>query len=303
MKLIFKNQIAALFVIWFLFLCTDYSFSADTVSAKYFPLVVGNSYTYLQTNMFFQQSRSKALITKDTLINGKKYFYCIGFPDFLPGWIRYDSARSNLLKYTAGSSCSNYNNESIVDSLAMSINNSINCSINSINLRRCTGIGNQVIFGETRSTKSFLHDGLIYSNITYSSGIGMTGYCSGEPPPCETYWTLQGCVLNGVVYGDTLLTSVQSINTIVPDKFYLAQNYPNPFNPETNISFSIPEKSFVILRVYDVMGKEIEELVNQNFSAGSYQLKWNAGNSPSGIYYYKITAGDFSATRKMILVK
>src|SRR5688572_30051171 len=95
------NQIAAMFVIWFLILCANFSFAADTVSARFFPLAVGNSYTYHNYNNFFQQSRSKASITKDTLINNKKYFYCKGFPGLgLAAWVRYDSSRSNLLIYT-----------------------------------------------------------------------------------------------------------------------------------------------------------------------------------------------------------
>jgi hypothetical protein len=303
MKSNFKNRIAAIFVIWFLFLSADFSFAADTVSAKYFPLAVGNSYTYLTVNNFFQQYRRKATITKDTIINNKKYFYCYNFPIFMPGWIRYDSARSNLLKYNPNQSCSNYSQEVIVDSLAMSVNNSINCFFESINLRKCTALGSQSVFGVTRNTKSFLHDGLIYSNLTYASGIGVISYCSGEPPPCESYTTLIGCVLNGVVMGDTLLTGTEQTNTTLPDKFFLAQNYPNPFNPETVISFAVPKSSFVSLKIYNALGVEMTTLINEEIKSGYYNYKWNGQNLPSGIYYYKILAGEFTETRKMILVK
>lgn len=303
MKSVFKSQIAALFVIWFLFLSTDFSKAADTVSAKYFPLAVGNSYTYRITTMFGPETRKRASITKDSIINGKKYFYCYNFPGIMPGWIRYDSSRSNLLKYSTSQSCSNYTNEVIIDSLAMSVNNSINCFFESISLRKCTGIGNQTILGESRNTKSFLHDGLIYSNITYASGIGIVSYCSGEPPPCEGFTNLIGCVLNGVVIGDTLLTGIEQTNTTVPDKFYLAQNYPNPFNPETVISFAVPQNSFVSLKVYNALGAEIITLINEEIKSGYYNYKWSGQNLPSGIYYYKMKAGDFSETRKMILIK
>lgn len=303
MKLNFKNQIAAVFVIWFLFLNANYSTAADTVSAKYFPLVVGNSYTYLNSDNFFQQYRRKATITKDTIINNKKYFYCYNFPIFMPGWIRYDSSRSNLLKYNPNQSCSDYMNEVIIDSLAMSVNNSINCFFESINLRKCTALGTQSVFGVTRNTKSFLHDGLIYSNLTYASGIGVISYCSGEPPPCESYTTLIGCVLNGVVLGDTLLTGIEQTNTTLPDKFFLAQNYPNPFNPETVISFAVPKSSFVSLKIYNTLGVEVTTLINEEIKSGNYNYKWNGQNFPSGIYYYKIDAGEFNESRKMILIK
>lgn len=291
-----------LFIVW-LFVLNVEGKAADTVSAKYFPLEVGNSYTYLTVNIFFQQSKRKATITKDSIINGKKYFYCYNFPGIMPGWIRYDSSRSNLLKYSAVQSCSNYSNELIIDSLGMSVNNSINCFFESVSLRKCTGTGSQMFFSQMRNTKTFLHDGLIYSNVTYAEGIGITSYCSGEPPPCESYTTLTGCVLNGVVYGDTLLTGVEQISTNIPDKFYLAQNYPNPFNPETVISFAVPKSSFVSLKIYNILGNETAVLVNEEMQTGYYNYKWNGQNFPSGIYYYKLEADKFSETRKMILVK
>ncbi len=306
MKIKNINQIAFSCVVWFLFLCSNNCCrAADTVSAKFFPLVVGNSYTYRNTQMFGPETRSRSSITKDTVINNKKYFYCKGFPGLSYGsvWVRYDSSRSNLLIYTGGASCSNYSGEVIMDSLAMSVNNSINCTYGSINLRRCTGTGSQVLFGQTRNSKSFLHDGIIYSNVTYVEGIGIAGYCSGEPPPCEGFTTLIGCVLNGVVYGDTLLTGVQQTNTSVPDKFYLAQNYPNPFNPETIISFSISTNSFTSLKIYNILGKEVETLVSKELFIGNYDFKWNASAFPSGVYYCKLTAGEFSDTKRMVLTK
>ncbi|WP_304129956.1 T9SS type A sorting domain-containing protein [Ignavibacterium album] len=88
-----------------------------------------------------------------------------------------------------------------------------------------------------------------------------------------------------------------------PVKFALEQNYPNPFNPSTTIQYSIGSKQFVRLKVYDVLGNEIISLVNEEKPAGTYSLEFNALNFSSGIYYYKITAGNFSQTRKMICIK
>lgn len=90
---------------------------------------------------------------------------------------------------------------------------------------------------------------------------------------------------------------------MIPDKFSLSQNYPNPFNPSTSIRYNIPNRSQIILKVYNSNGKEIAELVNEIKSPGSYEIKFNAANLSSGIYYYKLTAGDFSETKKMILIK
>ena len=89
----------------------------------------------------------------------------------------------------------------------------------------------------------------------------------------------------------------------VPNSFELMQNYPNPFNPSTTINFVIPKSSFVNLKVYDILGREVATLVNEEKPAGSYELKWDAASLPSGIYFYKIQAGSFAQTKKMILLK
>ena len=85
--------------------------------------------------------------------------------------------------------------------------------------------------------------------------------------------------------------------------FSLSQNYPNPFNPVTTIKFQIPENTFASLKIYDVSGKEISTIVNENLSRGEYEYLWNANNFPSGIYFYRLETESFTQTRKMILVK
>ena len=89
----------------------------------------------------------------------------------------------------------------------------------------------------------------------------------------------------------------------LPSKFELFQNYPNPFNPGTNINFSIPNSSFVILKVYDVLGKEVANLVNEELSAGTYNFNFDAAKLTSGIYFYRIQTDNFVETKKMILLK
>lgn len=88
-----------------------------------------------------------------------------------------------------------------------------------------------------------------------------------------------------------------------PDDFSMEQNYPNPFNPTTKIKYQIANAGFVNLRIYDVLGNEVETLINREIQAGSYELEFNASKLPSGIYYYTLNAGEFSQTRKMILLK
>ena len=89
----------------------------------------------------------------------------------------------------------------------------------------------------------------------------------------------------------------------VPADFSISQNYPNPFNPSTSISYSIPENAFVALKIYDVLGNEVEVLINEQKEPGNYQIDFNASELSSGIYYYTLTEGNFTSTKKMILVK
>lgn len=89
----------------------------------------------------------------------------------------------------------------------------------------------------------------------------------------------------------------------IPTKFLLSQNYPNPFNPSTKIRYSVPQSSNVMIKVYDILGNEIETLVNEEKPVGTYELTWYAANLPSGIYFYKIQSGSFVETKKMVLMK
>lgn len=90
---------------------------------------------------------------------------------------------------------------------------------------------------------------------------------------------------------------------IIPDKFKLLQNYPNPFNPVTTIRFQLPEESKVLLKIYDILGAELVELVNDQKEAGIYEVELNDTSLPSGTYIYRINADQFVDTKKMLLIK
>ena len=89
----------------------------------------------------------------------------------------------------------------------------------------------------------------------------------------------------------------------VPTEFSIEQNYPNPFNPATTINYSIPTTQYTVLKIYDITGKEVATLVNENLSPGRYEVKFDGSNFASGVYFYKITAGSFSAVKRMFLIK
>jgi photosystem II stability/assembly factor-like uncharacterized protein len=99
------------------------------------------------------------------------------------------------------------------------------------------------------------------------------------------------------------ITSFSQIGTEVPESFKLEQNYPNPFNPKTKINFHMPRSGFVKLTVFNVIGKEIELLVNEEVNAGTFEVLWDASNHPSGVYFYALKTKDFYETKKMILIK
>jgi hypothetical protein len=115
--------------------------------------------------------------------------------------------------------------------------------------------------------------------------------------------------LNDVAPGATnadlnyLLTDVKDNISNLPESFSLSQNYPNPFNPSTTISYSLPKSGHTTLKVFNILGNEVANLVNEDKAAGQYNVKFDASNLPSGIYFYKIQSGSFVETKKMILLK
>lgn len=93
------------------------------------------------------------------------------------------------------------------------------------------------------------------------------------------------------------------ISSIVPQNHYLHQNYPNPFNPTTKEKFEILKLSFVKLTIFDVLGKKVDEVINDFKDLGEYEIEWDANSFPSGIYFYRIEVDNYSNTKRMILLK
>ncbi|MBT8387543.1 MAG: T9SS type A sorting domain-containing protein, partial [Ignavibacteria bacterium] len=98
-------------------------------------------------------------------------------------------------------------------------------------------------------------------------------------------------------------SDIETDNDEIPDDYNLSQNYPNPFNPSTIIKFQLPVSSRVSLKIYDALSNEVETLIHEELGSGSYNVEFNATNYASGIYFYRLIAGDFVQTKKMILMK
>jgi hypothetical protein len=100
-----------------------------------------------------------------------------------------------------------------------------------------------------------------------------------------------------------IITSVETPSSRLPVHFDLDQNYPNPFNPATTISFDLPAPSFVSLIVFDALGREASTIVSEELPAGTHARRWNAADLAGGVYFYRLQAGSFTATKKLVLLR
>jgi hypothetical protein len=116
-------------------------------------------------------------------------------------------------------------------------------------------------------------------------------------------WALRDFFGNAYLRPLSNITDVEGVNSLTPKEFNLKQNFPNPYNSQTTISYSVPNSSLVQIQIFDILGREISTLLNEEKAAGNYQVEFNASSLSSGIYLYKLQAGEFVQTRKMILLK
>ena len=140
------------------------------------------------------------------------------------------------------------------------------------------------ITGTSRPVTGLMNNTTYYWRVNASNAVGTSAYSS-------------------VRNFTTGATSVERMDNEVPQRHELGQNFPNPFNPTTTIEFSVVNAGYVTLTIYDALGGEIQTLVNQNLAPGRYGTQWNASEIPSGVYFYRLTAGLFVQTKKLVLLK
>ena len=291
-----------------------HAFAWDSETAKYMPLQVGNMWIYRGTATGYMQmgrSYQSYRITgiADTL--GHKYYrvetrvYMIsgtlssGVMQF-SNMVRIDSASMNFFKL--GFYCNSF--ETLVDSLRSRPGDTIHMCPQFNDVKSfCTDTSAYSLFGSAHISKKFTEFyGPGYGTV-YVKGIGIA-YSSYGYSSNQSYDTLRGCIINGVVYGDTsIIVGVNQTSTEVPENFSLSQNYPNPFNPTTNFGFRIADFGLVRLTVFDAIGRDVEVLVNQQLQPGTYEASWDASAYPSGVYYYRLESGNYTETKKMVLLK
>ena len=169
----------------------------------------------------------------------------------------------------------------------------------------CSSLDTLELFGETRLSKDFYSCDNTPPFWAYelAKDIGPISLADDQSWgfTMRTYYDVVYAKIDGVEYGK--FVSVSDRSPEAPTNFYLFQNYPNPFNPTTNIRFQIVESGFVSLKVYDILGREVATLVNEEKHAGNYEVEFNGNGLSSGIYFYKLQAGSYTSVKKMILMK
>jgi hypothetical protein len=174
-------------------------------------------------------------------------------------------------------------------------------SLNNITISSLAISGNNIFAGHYNGNGVYL---------STNNGTNWTWVGEGFPPISITAL----CIFNNYIFAGALffgvyrrplseLIGINPISNQVPEHYSLSQNYPNPFNPTTKIRFELPKSSFATIVVYDALGREVVTLVNEQLKPGTYEADWSADKIASGVYYYKLTAGGYTETKKMVLMK
>ena len=144
----------------------------------------------------------------------------------------------------------------------------------------------------------------------FASGFGTSGNSTsiltnswGELSSGSSQNSSSRIISGFLSFRETHITGVKNEKSPIPIVWKLDQNYPNPFNPSTTIKYQVPKAGYVSLKIYDILGREVLTLVNENKIAGYYETRFNAVRFPSGVYIYELRSDEFSSVRKMMLVK
>ena len=284
-----------------------------------YPLAIGNKWVYDTWGWWWDGTIYHAYsgityreVVGDTLMaNGQSYFKLFdpttyNFSSLL--FERIDTASGKVYRYN--NTLGLPDNEYLIDDLFAEVADSIWSSRHMYQDYIpfiCIGEGTFNKWGIQGSRKIFTIYDLTGYTYSLAQGVGIDSIYSSFDFG-ENFTAIKGCIINGVVYGDTTTVGVEDEENPIANEFTLEQNYPNPFNPTTKIGFQISEFGFVSLKIYDVLGNEIATLVNEEKPAGEYEIAFDSHsgevrNLVSGIYFYQLRAGDFVQTKKMILLK
>ena len=248
-------------------------------------------------------------ISGDTILpNNKRYFLvdCSDKRTVHPRFQRIDSATAQVFAFDN----SNGGKEYLIDSLrAPAFSLFAGCRLTSIPYTGVTKVDSQNYFGSRFLSRHYATLAGLSSSpyivFTLAQGLGITTMKVGSSDFDQydgnsTDDTLVYAKLTGKTFG-TLVSVANKLETV--NRFVLYQNYPNPFNPATTIEYQLLTRSDVILRVFDILGKEVSALVNEKQNAGIHSITFSANNLSTGLYFYQLQAGHLVKTKKLILIK
>ena len=248
-------------------------------------------------SLIFDLGGGKKDTVPQTILKSDVKFIDRLLPSLTPPFITYSSPRN-------GDSTFNVANVlGVIFSKAMdttSVKNAFSILPNVVGSTQWTNVNKTFIFKPKENLKySTNYIFKIDSTALASNGIALDG--NGDGKGADPFI---------VKFKTMSQPDLIKIDEIIPDKFYLTQNYPNPFNPTTTIRFGLPNESFVKIEIYNSLGQLVQTLVNEVLSAHYYEVKWEAGKIPTGLYFYKIIATDINKpnnkliqTKKMMLIK
>jgi hypothetical protein len=298
---------------------------------EFFPLQNGDywEYTSWSLDMYAEPQYDSSVfsveVIGDTLLaNGfeykilhEKFIYPAAYiPDSSNDFERIDSSNGCVYVYLGrnyiGNGISTKSDEGMIDSLFAQPGDffmswwSTSTAANDYGTgMTCESIVNDTVLGmptkvRQMSTRISLDD---YGNYELAKGLGL--FSQGDVWLGGAAWGANNLVyakINGIEYG-AKITALKNGGSVPPSGFALFQNYPNPFNPSTVISYQLPRNTSVTLEVYDALGRMVETLVNECQSAGPHSLAFSARGLPSGVYFYRLQAGSFRQTKKLMVIK
>ena len=266
----------------------------DGNAQGYYPLQVGNVWQYSYAYFHYDSCTTFAL--NDTIMpNGFTYLHV--YNSFIFGDEYFRQSGSKVYRYSLYSET-----EELFYDFSKTTSDTVAIHCYQYDTSTVMVVYDKManVFGSVRRVWGFsetYRHSTFYALREVTDSIGPTDY-TVEP---GINLTLHGAILNGKIYGS--VTGVESQTSFIPKKFQLFQNYPNPFNPTTLIKYDLPKSLHVRLTVYDVLGKGIATLVNELQNPGIKSVMFDGTSLPSGVYFYRLEAGLFSETKKLLLIR
>lgn len=278
------------------------SAAAQDSLAQYHPLSKGNVWIYRGFSPPSRTSYMHREIVGDTIIGGKSYRIVtetnsidsiVGI-----GASRFDS--STGCYYIRAGSADILEDSTFTSTPNSSFGGSYDCKV-------FKSLDTGIVLQTLTTTRQLSEGKLIKEDQmswSYSYGLGLVFQTDVNLATLLPNWTMQlvYAKIDGKEYG-SVPVSVSTRDKRIPTTFALSQNYPNPFNPTTTVSFDLPSRLLVSLKVFDLLGKEVSSIVSEELEAGSYTREWNAADIPCGVYFYRLQAGNFNETKKLLVLK